>query len=221
MCERTEGASAGELRVKIVSATKQDFEGERFYRYDGDKRYFRRPGRQGEQYLHRVVWMQAHGTIPPGAVIHHVDGDRANNQLDNLLLVPSCGEHTAGHWTPERADTQRAILDSVRHLSAAWHGSPEGRAWHRHHGTGTARERRYTHVCLWCGNEYQTARIKQGYCCQQCKTAMRYHAGTDDIERICPVCGKPFRINRYAQTKTCGRECGTAHRRRRKAGGQG
>ena len=33
---------------------------------------------------HRHVWEAAHGALPEGCVIHHKNGDRADNRLDNL-----------------------------------------------------------------------------------------------------------------------------------------
>jgi hypothetical protein len=37
-------------------------------------------GRQ--RYLHRMVWMFHHGSIPP--YIDHIDGDKGNNKIENL-----------------------------------------------------------------------------------------------------------------------------------------
>ena len=57
--------------------------------------YYQNP-RHG--YMHRVVWEMAHGLIPDGFSIHHIDGDRGNNSLDNLKLM-SLSEHTRMHST--------------------------------------------------------------------------------------------------------------------------
>ena len=37
--------------------------------------------------LHRYVWEHEAGPIPPGFEVHHIDGDKANNSLDNLCLL--------------------------------------------------------------------------------------------------------------------------------------
>ncbi|RDC67728.1 HNH endonuclease [Rhodovulum sp. 12E13] len=50
---------------------------------------------------HRHVWECAYGAIPDGHQIHHRDGNRANNRLENLVpLLP--GHHKrehVQHWT--------------------------------------------------------------------------------------------------------------------------
>lgn len=38
--------------------------------------------------LHRAVWQDVHGPIPEGCHIHHRDGDRSNNALANLEMLP-------------------------------------------------------------------------------------------------------------------------------------
>jgi len=37
---------------------------------------------------HTYVWEQAHGRLEPGFVIHHIDGDKTNNKLENLIAIP-------------------------------------------------------------------------------------------------------------------------------------
>ena len=34
--------------------------------------------------LHRYIWEKHNGSIPEGYVIHHIDGDKSNNNIENL-----------------------------------------------------------------------------------------------------------------------------------------
>lgn len=45
---------------------------------------------------HRHVWEEANGPIPEGWEVHHVDGDRFNNELSNLVAM-SPEDHRAHH----------------------------------------------------------------------------------------------------------------------------
>lgn len=55
---------------------------------------------------HRQIWNENHGDVPDGMVIHHVDGNKQNNLVENLVLVDAkthkrihCGyEHKEGKW---------------------------------------------------------------------------------------------------------------------------
>jgi len=46
--------------------------------------------------VHRVVWESAHGPIPNDWVVHHIDENKLNNALMNLICLP-WGMHTAIH----------------------------------------------------------------------------------------------------------------------------
>ena len=45
---------------------------------------------------HRYVWFKHHGLFNKGCIIHHIDGNRLNNQIGNLLLMTH-EEHTSLH----------------------------------------------------------------------------------------------------------------------------
>ena len=46
--------------------------------------------------LHRAIWELAHGPIPEGYFIHHIDKDKTNNSIENLECV-SRKEHGVKH----------------------------------------------------------------------------------------------------------------------------
>jgi len=42
---------------------------------------------------HRAIWIDAFGEIPLGGVIHHKNGKKDDNRLENLELCDSNGQH--------------------------------------------------------------------------------------------------------------------------------
>lgn len=48
------------------------------------------------KYVHRLVWEYFHGPIPKGYIIRHRDGNKLNNEIDNLECL-SRAEHCAKH----------------------------------------------------------------------------------------------------------------------------
>ena len=173
-------------------------------------------------YLHRDVWSSAHGDIPSGHHIHHIDEDTSNNSVDNLrCLTPA--EHSAQHpYDDERLERVRVNLDAIRHLSKAWHASPEGIEAHRR--AGAMAYDKFVSIpkpCERCNKEFSPAANgnRDRFCSNACKSAHRRDSGVDDVQRSCVFCSKPFAANRYARTQTCGRSCANRERHRQKREG--
>lgn len=54
------------------------------------------------RYRARVMWEAAHGPIPPGHLIHHINHDPFDDRLDNFQLVTR-REHMRGHLPSDEA----------------------------------------------------------------------------------------------------------------------
>lgn len=184
-----------------------------------DRNYFRAgPGdvRKGRGYLHRDVWIAANGPIPNGHEVDHASGDRLDNTLANLQLLP-VAEHKEKHREEQSERTRGRFLartpEQVAGMQAAaaeWHRSEEGREWHRRHATRvSAGIPLVSQRCQRCGSEYEVKKHRRDhslYCSNKCKAAARRASGVDDEDRVCQ-CGTVFRINKYAKTKSCKPSC--------------
>lgn len=69
--------------------------------WDGSKWSLRDNGYYGRttgarDLMHRAVWEKHKSPIPDGWDVHHIDRDRTNNDIDNLMCLPK-DEHTKLH----------------------------------------------------------------------------------------------------------------------------
>jgi len=66
--------------------------------------------RRGRVYEHRLVMERFLGRfLDPSEVVHHIDGDRANNAIENLMLFTCSGEHLHHHATSRKEGVVKAF----------------------------------------------------------------------------------------------------------------
>lgn len=138
-------------------------------------------------YLHRYVWERVHGPIPDKHVVHHVDGDPANNDIGNLALMGK-SEHQRHHGLGRRtSDAHKsaaaATLDSLR--------VPKG---------GT---------CLQCSAIFVSvvAGPVGRFCSRECREVWRRNKFVPE-ERSCLVCAGPYLARKRFQ-RYCSKACNT------------
>lgn len=196
------------------------FRGITFRRYPDSKRrtdrlYFAPNGTyraKGMGRLHEEIWKAAHGPIPEGHHIHHVDHDPLNNDLSNLACI-TAAEHVEHHAKSKKADPRYTSPEWLEHLArnrvkaAEWHRSPKGRAWHSQHAIRAAAQKPLSAgVCDQCGNAF-TSKSPQRFCSNKCKSAWRRASGVDNETRDCKLCGSGFTVNKHARVMYCSRSC--------------
>ena len=194
-------------------AEARTYRGRKYRRYpdaqsESDRRYFRAAG--GAGYLHRHIWEEAHGPIPPDHEIHHRDRDPSNNDVANLACIPR-GQHKSFHGAGRTLEGDH--LDAMLSGAAEWHGSDEGRTWHSEHAKRSwANRTPAKRTCAHCGGAYVTTSRRQAdrFCSNACKAAARRASGVDDEPRTCAHCGAEFTTNKHRKVRHCSRACSSA-----------
>ena len=162
--------------------------------------------------LHVYVWSSHNGAVPQGWYVHHVDENKSNNDISNLVLMTK-NAHSKLH-TQERAESNYdAIVENlqVNALPAAvkWHKSEEGRNWHKKHYAKTKEKLLQPHdyTCEECGKAFQSTQNNAKFCRNACKSKYRRRIGYDNVQSKCIVCGAQFEKNKYSRTQTCSKKC--------------
>ncbi|QBL97907.1 putative NHN endonuclease [Exiguobacterium phage vB_EauM-23] len=175
-------------------------------------------------YLHRYIWETTYGAIPLGFEVHHIDGNPANNELENLTLMTTSEhrDHHARELSEERRQWMRDNLNNkARPKAVEWHKSEEGRAWHKEHyeQMKDSLHRTGSFVCDCCGKSYEAPdNGLSRFCSNKCKSKWRRDQGLDNETRTCQQCGNEFVVNKYSKSRTCSRSCSNRLRYSEKQG---
>ncbi|HJZ04589.1 MAG TPA: HNH endonuclease signature motif containing protein [Patescibacteria group bacterium] len=172
---------------------------------------------KGNGLLHRKIWEYQHGQIPENHHVHHVDGDKSNNSIENLELM-SVTDHLRLHMSShERKEMSRRSIGKAIEAARPWHSTPEGKEWHSEHAKSSfANRKELVHTCLCCAEVFKSVQRWAKYCSNSCKSEYRRKAGVDNETRKCEVCYEEFECNRYDTKVCCSSSCGAmfGHRKR-------
>lgn len=190
--------------------SKQEFNGRSYYECGN---YYQNKGAR----MHRAVWEYYNGPIPKGYHVHHVDGNRHNNAIENLELKLA-KKHLSEHQTTEMRSASREILIKYALPKAIeWHKSEEGLRFHSVLGKENYKKRELnSYKCDQCGAQFETKHVyspsKNKFCSNTCKSNYRRSTGADLIERTCAYCGKAYKVNRYSKGVCCSADCASKKR---------
>lgn len=151
--------------VKVISQTIQEYNGVRYYLCGP---YFQKKGKR----LHRTVWEDNNGPVPEGYHIHHIDHNTSNNELSNLKLMANKA-HSSYH--SKKSGHGKTTIALAQDAANAWHGSPEGKAWHREHYAehlAPVFKRKAETECQVCGKTFETQAVNvhnAKYCGNNCR----------------------------------------------------
>lgn len=193
-----------------MNAKFQYFDGRRFTRDESTGYYLcstKSPDGKRKR-MHVYVWEYYHGPVLEGCHIHHVDGDKSNNDIENLAMMNK-SEHEILHGSllneNERERRRGNIKKNVAPRAKKWHSSEAGKKWHKEH-YNAMKEKLYISqefICSYCGNKFESTQVNSKFCSNKCKAAWRRSSGLDDIVKNCTICGGEYTANKYQKTKYC------------------
>lgn len=177
--------------VEVIDDTRQSFDGVT-YRKNHDGHFYRGLA------LHRAVWSYCVGEIPDGYHIHHVDEDKANNDIVNLQMLMQ-SEHLKLHNATIRTEKfcpvcKKSFIPQNKHqifCSRSCSATCE---------TSIATEK----LCPVCGKIFIKKRNRQVYCSANCRILHQ----KNHEQRTCVICGKEFSVSiSHPEKKTCSSHC--------------
>jgi hypothetical protein len=185
----------------------------RTYRKHPKQKYYytSRKGNNYSRSLHRQMWFDNHGEIPEGFQVHHKDGNAFNNTIENLEIINK-GEHSKYHSdirVKENPERFKKLAEIGREYAKQWHGSKEGKEWHRQNAinTGFGNIKYGFKNCKHCNKEFEALSSRVLFCHNNCKSAWRRANNPDKIKCNCEKCGEEFIGDKYSPRRFCSIKC--------------
>jgi len=169
-----------------------------------------------ERLLHRRIWEEHKGKIPPDHHIHHIDDNWKNNDITNLECIPR-SEHLRLHILERfscdeyRKSNKKQLKDAQKNAKK-WHASEEGREWHSKNAKMQNEKRgAEKYFCANCKKEFYSKSFGKVFCCSlRCTIKLRNNKAKTKFESECRNCGKKFKHPKLIgkiRYKGCSRAC--------------
>lgn len=203
-----------------------EFNGHRYHRNARAKYYYDPTG----NLLHRAVWAATHGPIPAGHEVHHLNTNRADNRLSNLVLLTE-EEHQEHHVAQVRlppvpprpcavCGTEFQPKATAAHvLCCSLSCGAKKAAQTRRENGNYGHDKRVSRdvVCKQCGITFATTATNAACCSPKCRSARRYARISGDpnyvagryrnpIVKTCAACGREFEAPSHSKVH-CSDEC--------------
>ncbi len=155
-----------------------------FYERRAHKEYldvYLNDGSHGSE--HRIVYSWFNGNLKQDFHIHHLDGNKTNNNPENLEQISK-----EDHCKITKPQDGEKISQSLKEFNS---------------------RSRYYKVCPACGLRRKMS-YRQTYCCKKCQQKFYNEIRKQDykvnsVSKKCVVCGNNF--DAYPRQKTCSPEC--------------
>jgi len=160
---------------------------------------------------HRWIWMNTYGEIPKGMHIHHIDGNKDNNDISNLQML-SGSDHLLLHWNEnlfENKDPNFEKRKKQLEVARQWLYTPEGRKRQSEKAKdGWASRKSFQKCCPVCNELYSTYMSYSRYCSDSCRQSWKRKHKIYSIEEICPICNNLFQKDKFSSKRFCSVSCG-------------
>lgn len=195
-------ATLSELaRVTVIDERHQEF-CDKIYTKQSDGHFVRGSGNP----LHRVVWQYYFGDIPKGFVIHHIDHDKNNNNIENLRLLTK-EQHSIIHR--KGLTVNKRISGICANCGHPFYAYENGRNKFCSRKCACAfhyKQNLVSRTCALCGKVFFTNRYGKAKCCSN-SCAQKYRGREHQETKICPVCGEKFTKVKNSKKRFCSKSC--------------
>ena len=107
--------------------------------------------------LHQYIWIRENGPIPDGYDVHHIDFDKTNNSIDNLVLLTKSEHHSLhGKIVPTKVIACKVCgTVAIRRHNSLFCSNACKSKWRRESGRDDI-----TIICDCCGKEFKRSKYK-------------------------------------------------------------
>ena len=169
-------------KVEIIDEKTQKFNGVIYYKRDCG--HYR-----GNAHIHRVVYTYFFGDIPTGYDIHHIDENKANNDISNLIMVTRLEHHKIHGPQSNISGLKIKEQYTCQNCGKKYEGYRRGHNLYcSDQCRREANSKKNLKNCIICGMSFYARKKNQSCCSQECsqKNALQQQPL---LIKKCPFCG--------------------------------